>query len=147
MVLFKKIKSFSLTNRETKSLFLRAYFLSAFVKFSLIFLPFKKVLQWQGCVNKESPAHPDPDSLDFRKSLQSAIHLCDKYTVWKTECYTKAITAKILLNRKGISGTIYIGFQKDENGRYKGHAWLRSFNTIITGGEEKDRFIVHSFYS
>ena len=59
--------------------------------------------------------------------------LCNKYTLWKTECYTQAITAKILLNRKDIDGTIYIGFKKDQNGKYLGHAWLRSFDRIITG--------------
>jgi hypothetical protein len=147
MRLYYKIQSFARTDRRVKLLFFRAYFLSAFVKFSLIFLPFRKVLNWQGSVHIESSDQPDEASLDFRKSLQSAMRLCDKYTIWKTECYTQALTAKIILNRKGIPGTIYIGFQKNDKGIYKGHAWLRSYDRIITGGAEKHNYLVHSFYT
>jgi hypothetical protein len=69
------------------------------------------------------------------------------YTLWKTECYTRALTAKIILNRHGLPGTIYIGFRKDASGRYFGHAWLRSYDRVITGGEEMHEFNVHSCYT
>jgi hypothetical protein len=147
MRLIKKIQSFASSDRTVKILFLRAFFLSAIVKFTLVFLPFRKVLNWQGKINMESPDRRDDTSLEFRKSLQSAMRLCDKYTFWKTECYTQALTAKILLNKKGIPGTVYIGFNKTEEGEYKGHAWLRSYDRVITGETEKNSYIVHSFYS
>jgi Transglutaminase-like superfamily len=145
--MIKKVKSFSTASREVKVLFLKAYFLSALVRFSLVFLSFRKILDWQGQVNVESPNTTDEASLGFRKSLQSAIRLCDKYTLWSTECYTRALTGKILLRQYGLPGTIYIGFTKKSNGSYAGHAWLRSFDRIITGGEEMYQFTVHSFYS
>lgn len=147
MRLAKKIQSFALSDRTVKILFLRAFFLSAIVKFTLVFLPFRKVLNWQGKINMESPDRRDDESLEFRKSLQSAMRLCDKYTFWKTECYTQALTAKILLNKKGIPGTVYIGFNKSEKGEYTGHAWLRSYDRVITGDTEKNSYTVHSFYS
>ena len=147
MKLLKKIHSFSSTAKAVKILFFKAYFLSGLVKFTLIFLPFKKVLRWKGKVNVESPTHPDEASLSFRKSLQSAMLLCDKYTIWKTECYTRALTAKILLNNHGLPATIYIGFGKNTNGEYKGHAWLRSYDRVITGGEEMNNFAIHTFYT
>lgn len=147
MRLIKKIQSFVRTDRTVKILFLRAWFLSAVVKFTLVFLSFRKVLNWQGKINMESPDRPDEASLEFRKCLQSAMRLCDKYTFWKTECYTQALTAKILLNKKGIPGTVYIGFNKTEKGEYKGHAWLRSYDRVITGETEENSYTVHSFYS
>lgn len=147
MSLYTKLQSFYRTDREVKYLFLKAYFLSAVVKFTLVFLPFKKIMNWQGIANVETPMHPDQDSLTYRKSIQSAIRLCDIYTCWKTECYTQALTAKILLKSKGIPSTVYIGFQKNDDGTYKGHAWLRSYDIIITGNLEKELFTVHTFYS
>lgn len=147
MFLDKKIKSFASIHKEVKLLFFKAYLLSAVVKLGLIFFPFKVVLNWQGKINAETPDTTDDLSFLFRKNLKSAIALCDKYTIWKTECYTQALTAKILLNRNNIPGTIYIGFKKDENGKYEGHAWLRSYDLIITGGAKMDNYIVHSFYS
>lgn len=143
----KKIKSFFSVHWEIKLLFFKAYILSAFVKFSLIFLKFKVILNWQGKINSETTDKTDDYSLTFRKNVKSAMRLCDKYTFWKTECYTQALTAKILLNRNGIPCTIYIGFKKDENGKYEGHAWLRSYDMLITGGEKIDNYTVHSFYS
>jgi hypothetical protein len=147
MSLSKKLQSFGQTSMEFKLLFFQAIILSAFVKFSLVFLPFSKVLKWQGRSNVETPDIPDEVSLPFRKQLQSAIQLCNKYTFWETECYTQALTAKILLNNKGIPATVYIGFKKDEKGIYAGHAWIRSYDRIITGGGEMGNYIVHSFYS
>lgn len=147
MSLYTKLQSFSRTDREVKYLFLKAYTLSAFVKFSLIFLRFKVILNWQGKINSETLDTTHDFSLAFRKNVKSAMRLCDKYTFWKTECYTQALTAKILLNRNDIPCTIYIGFKKDEHGKYEGHAWLRSYDMIITGGEKLDNYTVHSFYS
>jgi len=147
MRIIQKISSFLSLSREVKCLFFKAYFLSGLVKLTLIFLPFRKVLSWQGQINTSTPQNEDPTTAAFRKSLQQAMILCDKYTLWKTECYTQAITAKILLNRKHIDGTIYIGFKKDQNGKYLGHAWLRSFDRIITGNIDIYSYSVHSFYS
>ncbi|MGL6267877.1 MAG: lasso peptide biosynthesis B2 protein [Chitinophagaceae bacterium] len=147
MFLHKKISSFVSIHSQVKLLFFKAYILSAFVKFSLIFLPFKVVLNRQGKINSETPDTTDNFSVAYRKDLKSAMRLCEKYTFWKTECYTLALTAKILLNRNDIPGTIYIGFKKEEDGKYEGHAWLRSYDMIITGGEKMDNYLVHSFYS
>jgi hypothetical protein len=147
MLVLRKIKSFTETSYQVKILFFKAYFLSGLVKLTLLFLPFNRVLKWQGSINVESPCFSDEISADFRKSLQSAIRLCSKYTIWKTECYAQALTAKIILNKKGIPGTVYIGFKKSVNGAYMGHAWVRSFDRFICGYEEKNSYTVHSFYS
>ncbi|MCU0379910.1 MAG: lasso peptide biosynthesis B2 protein [Chitinophagaceae bacterium] len=147
MALFRKIRTAYHADPALRSLFWQAYLLSALVRFTLVFLPFRKVLAWQGKINVETPSGPDEASAGFRKTLQSAMRLCDQYTIWKTECYTQAVTAKILLGRKGLPGTVYIGFRKNEDGKYAGHAWLRSFDRIITGREGMENYVVHSFYS
>jgi hypothetical protein len=147
MKIIQKISAFLSLSREVKILFFKAYFLSGLVKLTLIFLPFRKVLSWQGKINTSSSLNEDQATAVFRKSLQQAMILCNKYTLWETECYTQAITAKILLNRKDIEGTIYIGFKKDQSGKYLGHAWLRSFDRIITGNTDINSYSVHGFYS
>lgn len=147
MSIFRRIRTFRKADGQLRMLFFQAFFLSAFVRFTLAFLPFSKVLAWKGTVNLESADHPHPESLAFRRSLQQAIRLCAAYAPWKTECYTRALTGRILLRKRGLPGTIYIGFRKGEEGRYEGHAWLRSYDGIITGGEEVDRFTMHACYS
>jgi hypothetical protein len=143
----RKIRSFLQSDPQLKWIFFQAFFLSGLVKFTLIFLSFRKVLNWQGTIQLESPIGPDPASEMYRRNLQSAMRLCHLYTPWKSECYTRALTAKILLKRKRIPSTVYIGFRKESDGTYAGHAWLRSFDRIVTGREEMNGYIVHSFYS
>ena len=73
--------------------------------------------------------------------------MVDKYMPWPTECYTLAITAKILLGQRGIPSTIYIGFRKTDQQQFEGHAWLRSFDQVVTGMGKLDSYQVHAYYS
>jgi len=45
----------------------------------------------------------------------------------------RALTARSMLQRRGVSGTIYLGLAK-EDGALKAHAWLRSGDRMVTGG-------------
>jgi hypothetical protein len=128
-------------------LLFKAIFISAIVKITLSFLPFKYVLKWLGKINVESEVASHIQSVSIRKDIQIAIAICGRYVFWKTECYTQALTAKLLLNQYHLPSTVYIGFYKDEAGEYKGHAWLRSYDIIITGGKKIDKYIVQSFFT
>ena len=110
-------------------------------------MPFKLVLKWLGKINTESDNYAHLQSLIIRKEIKTAVTLCDKYVFWKTECYTQALTGKLLLKKYHLPSTIYIGFYKDEQGSYKGHAWLRSYDMIVTGNKEINKFIVQSFFT
>jgi hypothetical protein len=147
MGLLRKIKSFAETPASFKWTFIKAWFLSAFVKITLVFLPFSRVLKWKGQPGKETPNLPDPRTEAYRRQLQSAMRLVALYTPWKSECYTQALTAKIILQQRGLPATIYIGFRRDRTGAYEGHAWLRSYDRIITGNQEIDTYEVHTSYA
>jgi hypothetical protein len=143
----KKLKTFISLSGRVKWLLIKAIFISAIVKITLLFRPFIKVLNWLGKINIESVYTAHPKSLQIRADVKTAIFLCNKYTFWKTECYTQALTAKLLLRKFHLPSTIYIGFYKDENGKYNGHAWLRSYDMIISGGQEMSKFSIQSYFS
>jgi hypothetical protein len=145
--LFKKLKTFLSLSGRTKWLLFQAIFISGIVKITLLVRPFKKVLNWLGKINIETDKRSHPQSLVIRTEVKTAIVLCNKYTFWQTECYTQALTGKILLKKYNIPSTIYIGFYKDEDGNYKGHAWLRSFDMVLTGDKEINKFTVQSFFT
>lgn len=144
----RKIKTFFRQSSTTKWLFIKSLFLSALVAFTLNFLSFKRIMRWLGQANEESPGIPEPATLLYRKQLATALRWCNQYSLWPTKCYTLSLTAKILLRRKRIPGTLYIGFYKDEKGQYKGHAWLRSADMIVTGNLPGiNRYHIHSFFT
>lgn len=142
-----KIRTFARLPFKTKRLFLEALITSAWVKLSLSFFPFKKVLTWLGGMQTESDTNAQPQTLDTRRQIKTALVLCNKYALWPTECYTLSLTGKLLLKRRKIASTLYIGFKKDETGKYKGHAWLRANDTYISGYKESRDFHVHSMFS
>ena len=147
MEFYRKLYTFWNLSFRIKKLFFKAVFVSAIVKFTLVFLPFKIVLKWLGKKNIESPKDIHPDSEFIRSEIKRALALCDRHTFWKTECYTLALTGKIILKIYNISSTLYIGFCKNEKGIFEGHAWLRSYDTILVGGIESDKFKVQSFFT
>src|ERR1700744_4331970 len=100
-----------------------------------------------GAAQTESGQVPDVNSLLVRKNIKAALQLCNKYTPWRTECYTLALTGKLMLKRRNISSTLYLGFKKDSQGKSKGHAWLRACDTYIAGYKESIGFPVNFTFS
>lgn len=147
MPLFKKIETFTSLCYTIKWLFFKAIIFSLIAKITLVFRPFKKVSGWLGKINVESPQGSNPESVRIRTDIKTAMMLSNKYTFWKTECYTQALTCKLLLKKYNLPSTIYIGFYKDEAGKYKGHAWLRSYDMVLTGNKDITKFKVQSFFS
>lgn len=145
-MLLRRLKNICSLPRRLKWLLMKAVILSGIVKITLAFFPFKYVLRWLGEANVESSKESHFGSIAIRTEVKTAIQLCNKYVFWKTECYTQAITAKLLLKYYHLSSTVYIGFNKNETGYYEGHAWLRCFDTIITGGVNHEKYQVQSFF-
>ena len=143
----KKLDTFFNLPKGTRRLFAEAMVISAGVKFCLLFFPFRHVLRWMGTAQTESQPIADAASLPMRKNIKSALKLCNKYAPWPTECYTLALTGKLLLKRRNISSTLYLGFIKDEQGKHKGHAWLRAYDTYIAGYKESAGYPVHFTFS
>ena len=147
MKLFRKLNTFGSLPFATKLLLVEALFTSAWVKLSLKLFPFKRVMKWLGSDSLESSMSANPDTQPIRKQVKTVLNLCNKYAPWPTECYTLSITGKLLLKRRNINSTLYIGFHKAADDRYKGHAWLRANDTYISGFSETFNFTVHSVFS
>jgi hypothetical protein len=130
-----------------KLLLAESVFTSAYVRFTLSYLPFKIVSGWLGKANVHADIDLVPEHRAQINKTHHTLKLCNKYTPWKTECYTLALTGKILLRRRNIPSTLYIGFKKNEAGKYEGHAWLKTATGIVTGNMDLTQFHVHSYFS
>jgi hypothetical protein len=148
MRILRKIKTMLTMPSSNKFLFVEALYTTAYVRFTLSFLPFKIVNGWLGKANAEVDLAATllPEQIQYIKDVHHAIKLADKYAIWKTECYTQALTGKILLRKRNIPSTLFIGFKK-ENDKYEGHAWLKTARGIITGNMNLAQFQVNAFFS
>lgn len=77
----------------------------------------------------------------YVRRVRWAILAASPLTPWKSNCFPQALTAKILLRRRNIRSTLYLGaaFKTDAEG-LQGHAWLRCVPYYITGGDCESQF-------
>lgn len=66
------------------------------------------------------------------------------HTPWKSACLVQSLTARKMLERRGIPGVIYLGVAKEDNSieKMKAHAWTRCGEIIITGRSGHEGFSV-----
>ena len=127
MRLFSKINTAFFT--------LRVLILSGYVRFALSFLPHNLVKKMMGPVVEVDPVFPIISKIDSHKIRRVIIAIArvKRVAPWNMECYTQALTAKILLKKFSIPSLLLIGFRKDDAGKVQGHAWLKYDQQIITG--------------
>ena len=97
---------------------------------------FKRYLNWISNSKEDRLAEQEV------KDVFYAIRKIDKHAFWKTTCYTQAISARLLLKRKGIKSKIYLGMTKDNDNKLLAHAWTKVGEKVITGGGNLDKYKV-----
>jgi len=65
----------------------------------------------------------------------------------KLDTMLQAMTGKVMLRRRGIPGTLYLGLAKDGDSALSAHAWLRCGERILSGGPTHDQFTVIAHFA
>jgi len=60
-------------------------------------------------------------------------------------CFPQALAATLMLRRRGIRSTLYLGV--DPHRDLDAHAWVRVGGLIVTGGPDEARFVVVSTFA
>ncbi len=142
-----KIRSFFKVSSKERLLFFEALLFIAIARIAIRFFSFKKLLNYLGTPQTELPVEmlTEADKLYLQK-IGKAIRRASRVAFWKTLCYEQAITGKLMLRRRKIGTTIYIGMMKSEEKGLEGHAWIRAGNYIVTGNIALEQYtIVGSF--
>ncbi len=75
--------------------------------------------------------------LHFRRALLAAA----RRAPWRCQCLEQSIAGKLMLGLRGIPATIYLGVEKHGDA-LRAHAWVRSGDLFVTGGDDSSRFDV-----
>ena len=54
---------------------------------------------------------------------------------WRADCFIQALAAQSWLARAGIPSDIHIGVRQDREPGFEAHAWLRTGDRTVTGGD------------
>lgn len=120
---------------------LQAFVLLGMTRFLINCFSFSKLEQYLGRRMQESNTEDSDESLFHAKRISWAVRSVAPFTPWNSNCFPQALTAKVLLRKKGINSTLYVGaaFKTEEEG-LRGHAWLRCGSYFVTGGDGASQF-------
>lgn len=144
-----KLLSFFKISNRAKLLFFEAFFLIALARIATKFYSFQRLLQILGTTHGETTKTPiSIEEKRYYYEYTKAINRAAKIAWWHTMCYEQAITAKLMLRRRKVPCTIYIGMhRKEDNQKLEGHAWLRVHDFIVTGKTDFSKYVVVGVFS
>jgi Transglutaminase-like superfamily len=111
-----------------------------------LLLPFRWLLPLLGQQQHETPTTTTPTFHPTLQAVAHAVAATSRYTPWESACLVQAVTAKLMLKRRGIPSTLYLGVAREGN-RLTAHAWLRSGSFVLTGGAGRQRFTIISTFA
>lgn len=135
---------FMINNRH-KKLTLMAYLLTGYYRLCVLCFPFEKLKKMLGIINEESTQSESINNYKEAKLIQWVVNHVAHNSPWDSKCLVQAWTAQRLLKNKNISSTLYLGVGKDDEGKMIAHAWLRSGQLYVTGGNGEGYAIVARF--
>ena len=136
-----KIKVFFSISLSKRLLFIEAFLMLGWAR-CMKQVPFQKLTKILRLQLAETRFQTNEIKKQSIYEISEAIHIMSRHTIWESMCLVRAIAAMKMLDRRGISSTLYLGTGKNETGQLIAHAWLRSGDQYVTGGEEMRGFTV-----
>jgi hypothetical protein len=139
--MFRRILKLICLSWYERFLLLEAFILTGIFRFAILFIAFNKIAKLSGKYKGESSQYvSDIEKVTINK-IAWAVAIISLHTPWESKCLVKALTAQLMLTKRKISSTLYLGVAKDEEKKLIAHAWLRSGTEVITGYEARNRFV------
>ena len=132
----------------TKFYLLEAFVLLVYARILVVFRPFKKIAPTLGTHMQETSTEVSSEQLEKAKAIGRAIKRVSQFTPFRSMCFEQAITASIMLSKRGIETTTYFGVLKDKSVKegLKAHAWIKVGESTITGNRGMNKFTVVSSF-
>ena len=132
-LVFKKIKKWLRYPIGFKWLLLEAFILSfkneIFLKLN-IYSPIRDLHNIES-IDSSNQKMTNEERVVLLK-VAKVVKILQKFAPWKPMCYNRALTAKKLLEKRGVDVIMHIGFRKKDN-TFDGHAWISYCGSVITG--------------
>lgn len=115
--------------------------LLALSRAAIAFVPFRHIARVLGAAQAETSAEAHPAEERARR-IGRLIRGMARNAPWNCKCLAQAMTGKVMLARRGIPCTLYLGVRSESKAPLQAHAWLRSGAVYVTGGRERGNFAV-----
>ena len=130
-----------------QTLYLEATFWLGISRIAILILPFRWIAPFLGTHMASSDENDENGDRKTEIFVARGILTMSRHLPWECKCLAQAISGKMMLDRRKIPSTLYLGVAKKEDGDLNAHAWLRAGDIIILGGGGLERFAVLSTFA
>ena len=126
-----------------------ALLLLAVFRAAILLLPFRRITTLMGLEQNNKDCVQAFVSTNSPADIGWAIQAAAARTPWESACLVQALAGMVMLSRRGINATLYLGVAKGEAGQeaMDAHAWLRCGDRIISGAAGVERFAAISSFT
>lgn len=136
----RRLRSFLRLPGTEQRLLLKATLLLATIRLGLWLLSFETLRRLlAGFSNTPGGRLRDTDPSSLRE-VTWAVETAARCIPGAATCLTLALTAQVLLMRRGHGAVIHIGIAKGDEERFLAHAWVESEGKVVIGGHEIERY-------
>ncbi|MFC1451961.1 lasso peptide biosynthesis B2 protein [Verrucomicrobiota bacterium] len=104
-------------------------------------LPFRRIAPHLGHHMSETPERAPPEGEGTAKQVGYAVRRAARHLPWRCRCLVQAMAGKVMLGRRDIQSTLYLGVARGEPD-IRAHAWLRVGGVTLIDGEHCGDFTV-----
>jgi hypothetical protein len=79
--------------------------------------------------------------------IRQALRIVPRYLPWHSKCLDQAMAAQRMLNRRGLSNTLYFGVMRDQKNDLLAHAWIRCGDQWIVGYDPRQTYTTVATYA
>lgn len=97
-------------------------------KLLLLIFPFRICKQ----IFKRNEILDNQPNIQTLKEISIAVERANKIAIWKNVCLVKSFAARLMLQRRGIPSSIYLGVTITNETKLAAHAWLISSGVYVT---------------
>ena len=125
---------------QDRTLLLEAGVLLSLTELVAHTLPFRRIIRLGRLPQTEVSLSPEPEDTAPVRRVRWAVRTATRHLPWRCQCLAQALTAHMMLARRGAASTLYIGVRLGEQRGLSSHAWLRCGSIYVTGAPEHQRF-------
>lgn len=136
----KKFKQFLSYPINKRFFILESIIWLGIFRFVLMFVPFRYLCRYLGKTQIETSYDSNLSHETILQQISHSLQIAKRNVPWECKCLILAMSGTMMLKRRRLPSTLYLGISKQPNEKLSAHAWLRSGSYYLSGAESMDEF-------
>ncbi|MBE0675863.1 MAG: lasso peptide biosynthesis B2 protein [Bacteroidales bacterium] len=134
-----RLRKFLALSASDRMMFAEALFFVCLAKALVTLLPFRFIAR---LFRVDEIKEKREVTEDYLHEIKRSLKRTNLISFWKNRCLVSSLAGRMMLRRRKISSSLYLGVRLDEKGRLRAHSWLNSgdFEVVEKGDDYVELF-------